>query len=558
MKKNITVNLNNIIFNIEEDAFELLQNYLIDIEEYLISNENKKSIVLEIESRIARYFSSKLSKNNSLIHLLLVQELIKSFGEPSHFTNATTHPFELKSKISSNQVKRFYRDPENGWFGGVAAGMAIYFSWELTLTRLAMFVLLILGIGSILPIYLVLWLVVPAAKTPAQKLEMQGEVHTLETLKQELNRLKLHWASNRFKQSAANMGDKLLLILHTFLKGLFWLVGIVSGLVIILLLVGIVALLVIALFNPTALSEYAPTIFSSQNTVGIIPNLFTIIISLILIIGCPIFLLLFLSIRSITGRYRYSYIASWTVLFIWITSLLVLYTLGFSGFLSNKPHALPFRVHWTYDKTKMVDEVRITEQFDAIELYGNIELVLMNDPVQKLIVSSQADYLSHITTKVEEGILHIYTDEFSFTRDVKIIISSNTIKSLLAKGACSIKTISDYSAPMFSLQLIGASQANMNMKIEGLFSVNTKGASQATFKGSSQTLKFKAVGASKIDASDLQAQFVNVAAVGVSQVRVFASKSLNADAVGASRIECKGTPRKREIHAQIGSSVIFK
>jgi phage shock protein PspC (stress-responsive transcriptional regulator) len=557
MKKTITVNLNNTVFNIDDDAFDLLQTYLFEIEGFLISRENKQDLLLKIESRIANFFSSKLNNNKQLIDLQVVHELIELMGKPSLFVDATIDSLGTMPYSSQNLVKRFYRDPENGWFGGVAAGMAIYFSWDVTLIRIAMFVLLILGMGSIVPVYLVLWFVVPAAVTPIQKMEMQGDDFSFDFFKQELIRMKAHWASNKFKQSTSEMSDRLLIVLHLIFKALFWFVGIISGLLIVLLLASIFTLLGIAIFHPATLAEYAPGIFLSQNTLGLLPNLLTIIISLILVVGCPIFMLLFLTIRSISGRYKYSHIASWSVFFVWIASLFLLYTIGFSGVFSNKHHLVPFKVHWNNSHTILVDDVRNTEQFNAIEVYGNIELVLMNAPVQNLLVSSQPDYLSHITTKVEDGILHIYTDELSFSRDVKIIVSSNNIKSILAKGACSVKTISQYKAPMFSLQLIGASQGNMNMKVDGLLDVIVKGASQVFFKGSSQTLKFKAVGASKIDAFDLEAQFVNVAAVGVSRVKVFAVKSLNADAVGASEVECKGSPEMREIHTQIGSTVVI-
>ena len=558
MKKTITVNLNNKAFTIDEDAFELLQTYLFEIEGFLTSSPNKQEIMCEIEAKIANFFSLKSSNKNSLIHLTLVQELIHWMGKPSHCAEVTASRMDEVSHHPVSLVKRFYRDPENGWFGGIAAGMAIYFDWDVTLIRLAMIVLLILGFGSIVPVYLVIWLVVPPALSNVQKREMQGETLTLDTLKQELNRLKLHWASNRFKQSATDMGDRLRIMLHGFLKALFWFVGIVSGVLIALLLLTIVTLFLIAIFNPTAISEFAPGLFTSPNTLEPLPNLLTILISFILVVGCPIFMLLFLSIRSLSGRYRFSRIASWSVFFVWMIALVTLYTVGFSGTLSSRHHSPPFKVHWNNDQIKMVDQIRTTGPFDAIEVYGNIELILMNDPIQNLIVSSQPDYLSHVNTKLEEGILHIYTDELSFTRDVKIIIASNHIKNILAKGACSVKTISQYTVPMFSLELIGASQANMNLKVEGLFSANVKGASQAFLKGKSQTLKFKVTGASKIEADDLEAQFVNVAAVGVSQVKVFARQSLNADAVGASRIECHGNPKNREINSQIGSSVILK
>jgi hypothetical protein len=42
MKKTLTVNLNNIVFHIDDDAYELLQNYLSAVEKQLSEDERKE------------------------------------------------------------------------------------------------------------------------------------------------------------------------------------------------------------------------------------------------------------------------------------------------------------------------------------------------------------------------------------------------------------------------------------------------------------------------------------------------------------------------------------
>ena len=83
----------------------------------------------------------------------------------------------------------------------------------------------------------------------------------------------------------------------------------------------------------------------------------------------------------------------------------------------------------------------------------------------------------------------------------------------------------------------------MEVSITGMFNVDAKGASEATFKGSCDRFKLNAVGASEIKATELKAKNVEIYAAGASNAKVFATESIDAKAYGASDIDCEGSPK---------------
>lgn len=68
MKKNISVNLQGMIFHVEEDGYEMLSQYLVGVKRYFSSYEGHEEIVADIESRIAEiFFSHRTRASRSLL-----------------------------------------------------------------------------------------------------------------------------------------------------------------------------------------------------------------------------------------------------------------------------------------------------------------------------------------------------------------------------------------------------------------------------------------------------------------------------------------------------------
>ena len=79
--------------------------------------------------------------------------------------------------------RRLYRNPDDKMLGGVISGMAAYLGWDVTLLRLLLACHLDLwGRDYLIPVYIVCWLVIPEARTAAEKLSMRGEAVTVENI----------------------------------------------------------------------------------------------------------------------------------------------------------------------------------------------------------------------------------------------------------------------------------------------------------------------------------------------------------------------------------------
>lgn len=184
MKKNISINISGIIFHVEEDGYERLQNYLESITRYFSTFEDNKEIVADIENRIAEIFLSKLDDGKQIINAEDIDGLIATMGtisdfeaieEESTFTEEAHPPQDeapdeetqsTESTTASSGTKRLYRDGKRKVLGGVASGIAHYFSIDplwIRLLFILFFVNILLGglSGIVFIGYIVLWIVVP-------------------------------------------------------------------------------------------------------------------------------------------------------------------------------------------------------------------------------------------------------------------------------------------------------------------------------------------------------------------------------------------------------------
>ncbi len=556
MKKTLTVNLNNIVFHIDDDAYEMLQTYLSEIAEHFQSDDERKEIMNDIEARIAELFSEKLQKNKNVVNLSDVQEIIEIMGKPSQYTgDDEENDTPPKSYKKTQKSRRFYRDPDNAILGGIAGGLAAYFNIDVTWIRIALVILVFLGAGFIIPIYIVVWFVAPAAVTASQRLEMQGEDVTVENIKTEVNNVKNYMESEKFKQSAQGVGERILEILRWFFKIIFGFVGAVVGIVGIVVIGALIVALLLSLFEPAVLNGFAPDLIS--NWAVITPEkMVLLIVSMILLIGSPIFLIIYWATHMISGRRNTSHTASWAVLILWLAGLFMFYSVGANTlFHIHKHDGHVFSFNWSDDNNPVGNENRKLGPFHSVDISGNFELTLKKDSVREVNIESPNDFFAKVITKVENGVLYIYSDGFLLNRTVKVTVTSDSIKNIVAKGACKINAENQLTIPEFSLELMGASEADLDMKVAGQINLDTKGASKVVLKGMCNSFKLTGVGASRIEADNLIAKNVDINVSGATHSRVYATESINAQAFGASDIDCKGHPKNIKKTDNIASRI---
>ncbi len=188
MKKTIQINLGGRHFHMDEDAFHKLNHYLESLKAHFAAEgETGKEIMEDIEQRIAELLENKITDANQAVSLENVTEAIGILGkiEDFEYTGTTNSSREYES-YGRKENRRFFRDEENNYIGGVAAGLGAYFDLDPLWIRLAFFALIFLhGLGII--VYGILWIVVPKARTTTEKLQMRGMPVTLSTIKESVN-----------------------------------------------------------------------------------------------------------------------------------------------------------------------------------------------------------------------------------------------------------------------------------------------------------------------------------------------------------------------------------
>lgn len=175
MKKTISINIGGIIFHIEEDGYEKLKGYLASIQKYFSSFADSKEILSDIEGRIAeRFLNKQKAENKQVISLSDVDELIAAMGTVADFEaieqaeDILADPLETASAQTSAPRKetftsapnapkteparpgaprKLYRDLRRKLLGGVAAGLANYFTIDAIWVRLA-FLFAVVGLPA--------------------------------------------------------------------------------------------------------------------------------------------------------------------------------------------------------------------------------------------------------------------------------------------------------------------------------------------------------------------------------------------------------------------------
>ncbi|RZK12733.1 MAG: PspC domain-containing protein, partial [Hymenobacter sp.] len=217
MKKNISINLQGIIFHIEDDGYEVLSRYLYEVKAHFANYQGHEEIVADIEGRIAELFSARLSAIKQVITLTDVEEMVAKMGRVSDFASEPDEeeateaaggtfgpngpfgpkgpfgpegpfgkegpfgpkgPFAGRPTDADGQPRRLYRDLAHRKVAGVCAGLAQYFMVNPLVVRLG-FVLVSLFTPAIsiwendsirghlrmgswgLIAYIILWIVLP-------------------------------------------------------------------------------------------------------------------------------------------------------------------------------------------------------------------------------------------------------------------------------------------------------------------------------------------------------------------------------------------------------------
>lgn len=359
MNKTININLGGFFFHIDENAYQKLKRYLDAIARSLSDDpQGKNEIISDIEARISELLSERITDARQVVNEGDIDEIIAIMGQPEDYTeNEETYSESSTTyRKRSTSGKKLFRDREDKFLGGVASGLGHYTNIDAIWIRL-IFIITAVTTGFGLLAYIILWVLLPEAKTTAEKLQMEGEPVNIDNIEKKI-RNEFEFLSTKLKDGASEISDKIssadyeklrnqtksgfqdfIDTLGKILSAVFKVFGKFMGALLVFVAGIVLVSLIFTLFSVSSLeilgfegdfNNYPPFFYDSSLPLWLL-SLFTSAL-----VGIPFIALFILGLRILSPNIkRLSMVTSLTLLGIWVGSLLFI---GFSGieFLTSK------------------------------------------------------------------------------------------------------------------------------------------------------------------------------------------------------------------------------
>jgi len=182
MKDITRIHIAKVPYSVELSAKKQLEKYIDELEAYT----SDKELLEDIEIRITELLLERGVKQEDVISEADVKAIREQLGEPKEFMSDDTTLDVDPEMLTKDAGRKYYRNLDNALLGGVLSGVASYFRINAVWVRLIFIALTFFSFGLFVLLYVVLWLIVPPARTAAEKLQMAGRPVTLNSIR-ELN-----------------------------------------------------------------------------------------------------------------------------------------------------------------------------------------------------------------------------------------------------------------------------------------------------------------------------------------------------------------------------------
>ncbi|GHV59136.1 hypothetical protein FACS1894182_12770 [Bacteroidia bacterium] len=440
MKKTLTVNLNGRVFNIDEDAYQLLDKYLRNLRIYFRKEEGSDEILADFEARIEELLSDRVRLGYNVITIAEVEQVIAQMGRPGDFGENEEEGTEEKSAGNREEEfiqvkKKFYRNPDDKMFAGLCSGVAAYFGWNVIAVRIIAAILVPATSLWIVPVYLICWLVIPEALTAEQKLEMQGKPITVENIGKTVAA-----GMEDMKRKAANSGclasfvDFIVAFFKVCLVGLGLIIGIPLVIFLVALIIGLVCVLLGV--GTGVLGQLIPW---SNETFLFVDHPALATSAFCLIIGIPLVALVYTIVSHLFKLKPVHPGVKWAGIILWIAAVIAL---PFSGFKADWKKFSDGR-HWNWGYTIDGDRSTLhgngviadrTETLPSIQyitmekhLAGNLQIEQVAGDSTLLVINGDSNLIDKVKIEVKENTLSLSTVDYYRFRPANTLLLRLTV-----------------------------------------------------------------------------------------------------------------------------------
>jgi len=388
MNKTVNINLANMLFHIDEGAYNKMQRYLESVKRSFANTPGSDEILADIEARIAELFHEKLENERQVITEKEVDEVIAIMGQPEDYMVDEDifedEPISGRQRTESKRSKKLYRDTDQKYVAGVSSGLAHYFNIDPIWVRLLWIVLTIGSTGGFILIYGLLWLLIPEAVTTSQKLDMRGEDINISNIErkvkegfddvaQKIKSVDYEGVGNKVKNGGKSffdtLGDIIMFLFKIFGKFIGIILVIIGATTIIGMFIGMLTL-------GTLDWIHLPGVDGVIDSITGTPVWFLSLL-VFFVIGIPFFFLLYLGLKILVNNLKsIGNIAKFSLLGLWLICLISLIVISVREAAS---HAFTGSVtsENTIDLTSSTDTLNI--QLVSSKFYDDGNNVRMND-----------------------------------------------------------------------------------------------------------------------------------------------------------------------------------
>jgi phage shock protein PspC (stress-responsive transcriptional regulator) len=484
-------------------------------------------------------------------------------GNPSDFGEESKEE-QPRTETTAESNKKLYRNPNNKMLGGVCSGVAAFFGFGATITRLIVLVLTCLwGTGILL--YLLLWLIVPEAKTAEQQLEMHGETVNLENIGKVLadNSKAVGDDIKNAYRKVDNNG-----CLATFLKICLIGLGLVVGLPILFALAIIIITLSAVLLGISTgfLGGFIPF---STNTLLIVQHPELATIGLCFLIGIPLISILYAITSTIFKWKPVNRYIKITGLVLWIASIVML---GLSGWKTDWKK-LRDKESWHIGFTNWTEikgDGNIVERtfngknlLTALEVGGGFEVEVIEDSTINndyiVVIQTDSNIFANLIIAKNKNELIIKNKNRGLrpTKNILLKIRKNTLQYIDLSGAITLIVSDKWRPANAKFNLSGSSEIKVYDVETNNLTFDVSGASDIAMAGKAKYAYYDISGASEIKNDKLLTDSIVLDISGASTINVNPVNYLGGKASGASEINYYTTPKTLKVKTS-GASEIAK
>lgn len=598
MRKTVSITISGQLFHIEEQAYRKLDEYLESIRYHFSTYEDREEIVSDIEGRVAEHFTEKLAKARNVVSEVDVDDLIARMGTVKDFEafegDAAAH--EAAATAGGERMydvpKRLYRDVENQMIAGVAAGIANYVGIDPTVVRLLFLISLFFG-GAGAIVYIVLWIVMPEAKTASEKMEMRGHPLTLkrieETVRQNIPAAKEHIKPGAFTR-AVRFPFMLLRQLLAFIgKVIRAVVPVLGRIVGFLIAAGAGVALFMLVFAAIMLASGSWDGYMDVPVRELAGNFiyYMLLVSGFFVALVPGILVLLVGVSLLLLRNTFRFPVVIALLALWVLSLML------GAVVAGTEGPVLFRNIRQYEESFNASASRSIETgaFRSISAHGHYDVRVRSGTGMSVTVTGPQRAVEELSAEVRDGVLSIsraHRNRFCIiclgnNAVVRVTLADNSLENIEALAGASVDldgidltgervvskggarvTVHNGGMPQaLTAEAMGGSRIDIEglNRIESLtadaaagsriayagdadnVSVDTKAGSRVTLRGSGSVLEARVIAGSRLEALEFAVSDAQIEAAAEGRAEVNASGRITGSVNGGGEIRYVGQPQ---------------